>query len=244
MIGALTMARLAALPRRWFVPQAERLALAVLGALFWLGTIWQAVHVTAHGASVYSLFGLGFLYTAFSVGNAWTATVRAMGQYMRGRMHEAQPRSLVQIFAILAGMLVCNGIVLTIYIARRAAWTRLDDISFSVDACIVLALVIAYGWRGLGKHPMARGWIAVAGKTVPQVVMAMLFLVQPAAAHGLAAVTLLGIDALASLRLMPVIRAFLRDRHSSHLRGLLLGEGGNLASGLLLTMAWLLAIAR
>jgi len=71
MIGTLTRARLGALPRRWFVPQAERIALVAVGAPFWVATIWQAIRVPAHGASVFSLFGLGFVYTVFSVLNVW-----------------------------------------------------------------------------------------------------------------------------------------------------------------------------
>jgi hypothetical protein len=244
MIGTLTRARLAALPRRWFVPQAERVALAAVGAPFWAATIWQAIRVPAHGASVFSLFGLGFIYTAFSVLNVWTATVHAMAQYTRGQMHEAQPRSLVQLFAILSGMLVCNAIVLMIYIVKGASFTRIDGISVAIDVCILLALFARFGLRGAIKHPVARGWIAVAGKTVPQGVTAVLFLMHPAAAHGLAVITLLGIDILASLRLAPTLRAFLRDRKSAHLRGLLIGEGGNTASGVFLTAAWLIAVVR
>lgn len=244
MIGTLTMTRLAALPRSWFVPQAERIALALIGAVFWTSTIWQALHVAAHGASVFSLFGLGFIYTAFSTVNVWTATVRAMGQYTRGRIAESQPRSLAQLFIILSGMLVCNALVLGIYLAKGASFTQLDCISVIIDAIILAVLIFLFGVRGLVQHPLARGWIAVAGKTVPQAITAVLFVLHPAAAHGLTVVTLLGIDVLAALRFTPTLRAFMRDRRSHHLRGLLIGEGGNTISGILLSVAWMSAMLR
>lgn len=234
----------AAIPKVWLIPQADRAALAIIATVFWAGTIWQAVHVQTHGASVFSLFGLGLVYMVFSLYNLDGATGRALRHYETGQADDSQVRSLMQLFAVLAGMFVCNVAVLVIYLAKGASFTRVDEITIVIDVILFLMLIARYSLRGLTRSPLARGWIAIAGKTVPQVVAAILFLLHPMAAHGLALITLLGIDALASLRLWPTLRAFLRDRHSQHLRGLLLGEAGNTASGLLLTITWAIAIAK
>ncbi|HEX3568262.1 MAG TPA: hypothetical protein VHT70_01130 [Candidatus Saccharimonadales bacterium] len=234
----------AAIPKVWLIPQADRAVLAIIATVFWAGTIWQAVHVQTHGASVFSLFGLGLIYMVFSLYNLDGAIGRALRHYETGQADDSQARSLMQLFAVLAGMLVCNLAVLVIYLAKGASFTKVDDFTIVIDAILLIALVARVGFKGLTRNPLARGWIAVAGKTVPQIVTALLFLFQPMAAHGLALITLLGIDALASLRLWPTVRAFLRDRRSRHLRGLLLGEAGNTMSGILLTITWAIAIVK
>jgi hypothetical protein len=235
-------AEAAPIPKAWLIPQSDRAILAVIATVFWAGTIWQAMHVQTHGASVFSLFGLGLVYMIFSLYNLDGATGRALRSYETGTVSDSQPRSLMQLFVILAGMLVCNFAVLIIYLAKGASFTKVDEFTLAIDAVLMIAVISHYGFKGVTKNPLARGWVAIAGKTVPQVVAAVLFLLEPKAAHGLAAVTLLGIDALAALRLWPTFRAFLRDRHSPHLRGLLLGETGNTCSGLFLTVAWALAL--
>ncbi|HET6746589.1 MAG TPA: hypothetical protein VFH06_00605 [Candidatus Saccharimonadales bacterium] len=231
----------ATVPRYWLVPRKERAVLAIIAMIFWGGTIWQAISHTTAGASVFSLFGLGLLYLIFSMWNLIEGLRLAFSSFKKGDTEEAYPRELTELLVVLGAMAVLNGVVLLIYLLRGASFTLVDTISLGVGSLIVAALAFSHGLSGLLRHPMARGWLAIAGKTVPQLVLALLFLIHPTAASGLALITLLGIDALSLLRFIPTIKGYRKNRQNTHLRGLLLGEAGNTASGLLLTACWVIA---
>jgi hypothetical protein len=230
----------ATMPRIWFLPRKDRAVLAIICLIFWGGTIWQAAtHDTAH-ASVFSLFGLGLLYLIFSLSNLLSGLKTAILQYKNGHADEAHPRALAELFAVLASMLIFNVAVLCIYLCRGTSFTPIDTISIGVDLFLVGILLITYGSEAI-HHPIARGWLAIAGKTIPQLVTAGLFITRPSAAAGLALITLLGIDALSTLRFIPTLKSYLKDTKNRHVGGLLLGEAGNTISGLILTLAWLVA---
>lgn len=231
----------AKLPRRWLLPRKERALLAIICIIFWGGTIWHAAANDAAHASVFSLFGLGLLYLFFSLSNIIGGLKTAILQYANGRADESHPRALAELFAVLASMLVFNLIVLVIYFFKGTSFTTVDMVSIGIDLVLVAILIGIYGAQELLRHPIAKGWLAIAGKTVPQLVTAGLFLVQPTTASGLALITLLGIDALSLLRFIPTLKIYLQDTKNRHVGGLLLGEAGNTLSGLLLTSAWLIA---
>lgn len=235
---------LGGVPRDWFVPRSSRLALALICVAFWTGTILNALlRDTAH-ASVFSLFGLGLLYLVFSLFNLFGGLKSSLSQHRKGLVDESHPRMLLELFLVLGSMLIFNIAVLVIYVFKGASFTPVDGVSVGIDIVLLVILLGAYGYKELFSHPIARGWLAVAGKTIPQLVTAVLFLLHPSAATGLALVTLLGIDALSALRFFPTLRSYRRDRESKHLKGLLLGEAGNTISGLLLSVTWLIAHLR
>lgn len=232
----------AKMPRVWFVPRKERALLAIICLVFWTGTIWHAtVHDAAH-ASVFSLFGLGLVYLVFSLSNLLGGLKVAILQYADGKVDEAHPRALAELFTVLSSMLVFNVIVLVVYLYKGTSFTIVDTVSVGVDMLLVMFLLVVYGSEAI-RHPIAKGWLAIAGKTVPQLVTAGLFVIHPATASGLALVTLLGIDALSTLRFIPTLISYLRDTKNRHVGGLLLGEAGNTISGLILTIAWIMAHA-
>jgi len=234
----------ATVPRHWLVPRRERTALAIIAMIFWGGTIWQAFSHTTAGASVFSLFGLGLLYLIFSIWNLTEGLRLAFLSFKKGDAEEAYPRELTELLVILSAMAVLNGLVLLVYLFKNASFTLIDTICLGIGCLIVLLLVLFYGLSGFLRRPMARGWLAIAGKTVPQLVLAGLFLVRPDAAGGLALITLLGIDTLSLLRFIPTFKGYRKNRQNTHLRGLLLGEAGNTASGFLLTVCWIVAQLR
>lgn len=227
-------------PKRWFIPRKERALLAIISIIFWGATLWQAVTVEAKGTSVFSLFGLGLLYLAFSIVNLTGALTTAIASFRQNNSEQHQAESLVQLFMVMMAMFILNIAVLIIYVLKGTAITPLDTTSLIIDFLLVISLVVLYGPKQSFTHPIARGWLAVAGKTVPQVVLAWLFFTQPSLSYGLALLTLLGINALSFLRFLPTFKAFRRNRKDIHLKGLMIGETGNFASGLLLTIAWLI----
>lgn len=233
----------AKMPRVWFVPRRERAVLAIICLIFWAGTIWQATAYTAAHASVFSLFGLGLLYLVFSIFNLVGGLKLAILQYGDRKVDEAHPRALAELFTVLASMLIFNIIVLVIYFFKGTSFTPVDTFSVGIDLFLVAILLFSYGSELL-RHPIARGWLAIAGKTIPQLVTAGLFVVRPATAAGLALITLLGINALSFLRFLPTLKSYLRDTKNRHVGGLLLGETGNTVSGLILSVAWFLAHVR
>jgi|GEM_PF-2791393 len=235
-----TITHLLWVPKKWLIPKREQALLAIIALIFWGATLWQAVTVDAKGTSVFSLFGLGLLYLVFSIVNLTGAVTSAVSGFKQDADKETQARSLVQLFVIMAGMFVLNVAVLVVYVVKGTTMTPLDTTSLVIDFLLVLALTIFYGPKQSFKHPVARGWLAIAGKTVPQIVMAWLFFTHPNLSYGLALLTLLGINALSFLRFLPTFKAFRRDKKDIHLRGLMIGETGNFASGLLLTIAWLI----
>jgi hypothetical protein len=233
--------QLSSVPRTWWLPRRDRAILAVISIIFWSATIQHALFYSAANASVFSLFGLGLLYLVFSLFNLADGMKLAIQQHARGSIHESHPRALIELFMILAGMFICNIVVLAIYVLKGTSFTIVDAASLGVIIVLLLFLMFTYGYEQILRHPISRGWLAIAGKTVPQLITAALFIIHPSAASGLALVTLLGIDALSLLRFIPTLKAFLRDRYNHHIRGLLLGEAGNTISGLILTSAWVIA---
>lgn len=228
-------------PRSWLLPRGSRVVLAIISIVFWAGTIVNALLYSSAHASVFSLFGLGLLYLVFSLCNLFEGLKIALTQHWQGVVDESHPRALLELFLVLASMLACNVAVLIIYLIKGTSFTIVDTASVSIGGVLLLAIAARYGYKEIFTHPMARGWLAVAGKTIPQLVTAVLFTVHPDTASGLALITLLGIDALSTLRFIPTLRSYLRDAKNQHLRGLLLGETGNIISGLLLSVAWLFA---
>ncbi|HEU5121696.1 MAG TPA: hypothetical protein VFT59_02530 [Candidatus Saccharimonadales bacterium] len=225
-------------PRMWFLPRHDRAILAIIGSIFWGATIYHALAYHPANASVLSLFGLGLLYVVFSLYNLTGGLLHTSTKYIHGRALESHLRSLIELFIVLLGMLLCNALVFFIYVAKGATVTPIDLICFAAGSILLLLLVLAYGRREFLKHPIARGWLAIIGKTIPQTVMAILFIIHPSAAAGLALITLLGIDLLSTLRFIPVLKAYFYDKQNSHIKGLLLGEAGNTLSGILLTLTW------
>lgn len=232
---------LGSVPRDWLVPRSSRLALALICVAFWTGTILNALLRDAAHASVFSLFGLGLFYLIFSLFNLFGGLKASLHKHQQGSVDESQPRMLLELFLVLCSMLVFNIAVLIIYVFKGTSFTFVDSLSVGIDIILLAILLGIYGYKELFSHPIARGWLAVAGKTIPQLVTAGLFLLHPTAATSLALVTLLGIDALSALRFFPTLRAYRRNRNDQHLKGLLLGEAGNMISGLLLSGAWLVA---
>jgi hypothetical protein len=138
-------------------------------------------------------------------------------------------------------MLVLNAIVLVIYLVKGTSFTTVDTISVGLDGLLIAVLLAIYGSSQFLHHPIVRGWLAIAGKTVLQFVLAGLFIANPHSASGLALITLLGINALSLLRLSPTLRSYRQDPKNRHIAGLLLGEAGNTISGTTLTLAWAIA---
>lgn len=233
--------QLSSVPRAWLLPRRERALLAIISIIFWGATLHHACSCDAARASVFSLFGLGLLYLIFSLCNLAGGMKLALTQYAKEAVRESHPRSLIELFVVLMSMLVCNVAVLIVYLLKGASFTMVDSASLGIDIVLLLFLVMVYGYEEFFKHPIARGWLAVAGKTIPQIVTAGLFIIHPGTASGLALITLLGINALSMLRFIPTLKGHLQDRQNRHLQGLLLGECGNTMSGLLLTIAWFIA---
>jgi hypothetical protein len=235
---------LGSVPRGWLIPRGSRAVLAAISTIFWVGTIWNALENNPGKASVFSLFGLGLFYLVFSLFNLFGGLKSTLVKHRAGHVDESEPRALIELFLVLLSMFVFNVAILAIYAVKGASFTLVDAISVGIDVFLILGIVGVYGYRELFVHPIARGWLAIAGKTVPQLVTAILFLVHPSTASSLALITLLGIDALSMLRFVPALRAFRHNRKDRHLKGLLLGEFGNTASGVLLSLTWLVAHLR
>lgn len=247
VVGTVTLRRVSRgilgekpLPLSWWIPQKERAVLAVAGSFFWGATIIQALQKDAQGASVVAFFGLGLIYTSCVLANLAGGLTRALKQFYGEQIDEAQPRSLLQLFAILGGMLVCNGVVLTIYLAKQTAITGLDVVSVVAALYVSGVLVIRYGFAGLFADPFSRGWLAVGMKALPQLFLAAFFIRNPQAAAAFTVWALGALTALSGLRFWPTLQAFRRDPRSRHLGGLLLGEAANTTSILLLVLVWAL----
>jgi hypothetical protein len=137
-----------------------------------------------------------------------------------------------------------NSIVLIIYLAKGAALTQLDLVSFGVDAVLLVFLLYRYGLHGLYRQPIARGWMAIAGKIVPQLALATMFLLQPVTTTAFTLVSIATLGVLALVRLVPTLRVFWRDKQNAHLKGLLLGEGGNTLSVVAISAVWVMVQVR
>lgn len=224
----------------WFIPRQERAALAVLSTLVWASAIYHVFMHPAAGANIYSLFGMGLLYVVFSLTNAIGGLRAAIGAYTPDT-DVRQIRTLIELVVVLSFILACNAVVLLLYLSQGVAVTMVDGLSLLLAGAVIVALVFRYGLRDVVKEPIARGWLAVATKAIPQGVMAWLFIAQPAAAASVNAVMLLSINATSGLRFWPSLQVWRRDRKDANLKGLLLGESANTATGVLLTLAWLTA---
>lgn len=228
-------------PIHWWLPQRERAVLAVASALFWGTSTLQALQKDPHGASIYAFYGLGLLFIACSLANILSGLRRAMRQYRSDKTDEEQPRSLVQLLAILCGMLICNAIVLLIYVARGAGITPFDIVSMGLAVMVAIILLGIYGKQGIFTNAYSRGFLAMALKGLPQLMLAYTFIVYPTRASAFTLWALLSLTLMGLLRFWPSLLAYQRDPESRPLRGLMLGESGNIASIVCMFGAWTLA---
>lgn len=228
-------------PLHWWLPQRERAVLAVASALFWGASIVQALQKDPHGASIYAFYGLGLLFIACSLANVISGLRRAMRQYRLDTVDEEQPRSLVQLLAILGGMLVCNTIVLFIYLTRGASITPFDIVSMGLAVMVAVILLGVYGKQGIFTHAYSRGFLAMALKGLPQLMLAYIFIVFPMRASAFTLWSLSSLTVMGLLRFWPSLLAYRRDPESRPLRGLMLGESGNIVSIVCMFGAWTLA---
>ncbi|HEX8762389.1 MAG TPA: hypothetical protein VF733_01385 [Candidatus Saccharimonadales bacterium] len=226
------------IPWTWWLPQKERLLLAVASIVFWGGSIVQSFTTSSHGASVFALYGLGLMYLLCSLANVTGGLYETLD---RPDKDKEQTRALAQLFLLLALMFLCNCLVLGAYLARGTSLTELDILSAAAAAVVVVTLVVRYDFRSLFFAPMVRGILALTFKAVPQLILGAMFLVRPEMAQALTPWSLLGLSLMAVLRFWPSILAYGRDRASKPLRGLALGESGNMTSVVVLAGAWLIA---
>ena len=232
------------IPREWWRPRPNAVTLLLITAVFWAYTVYQAIRVVSHGAPVISLFGLGGVYLVFTIVSMWAAIGVSIPKYYNGEMTKAEAINQFQAFVVLATLMLAGNVAVFAIYARTLTVTPVDVLTIAVDAVLLAVLIIVYKQkrRNIVADPIARGWIAIAGKTVPQLAMAALFVRTPAAAHGINPVTLAGILALSGLRLWPNLRVWWKNRAEPKYTGVVLGEGGNTLSGVLLSISWAVAV--
>lgn len=136
------------------------------------------------------------------------------------------------LFGYSLGFLL-NGSNLILLISRGASFREVDHTTF-IAAGLGLLLVLAMYWKNL-LDPMAKGWYALLCKAVPQVLLAVSFWQVGGSAMPL--VTLIAGHGIIVTRLIPIFVSYLKQK-DPHTRGLLLSEGSNEASWLLVTLAW------
>lgn len=226
------------IPLSWWLPQKERAVLAVASTLFWTSSTMQALYRDTEGASILAFYGLGLAYVVCGMGNIAGGLRTLLSVRPLHRAKREQARALLQLFAVLASMIFFNIIVLAIYLQRGATPTPLDWASLALAGIIFGILITRHGLLGCLSHPLARGFLAIACKALPQILLAGLFILHPLVAGAFTIWSLAALTTLASLRFWPSFLAYKRDPESLHMRGLLLGEGGNMISIAAMIGAW------
>jgi len=128
---------------------------------------------------------------------------------------------------------VLNGSNLTLLILQGATFKAVDITTLMI-VIAGLAIVVPI-FRNALLAPMARGWYAVFSKAVPQVLLAVSF--WQVGGDAMPLITLAAGHGIIITRLLPIILSY-REQRDDHTRGLLLSEGTNEASWLLVTLAW------
>lgn len=136
------------------------------------------------------------------------------------------------LFGYSLGFLL-NGSNLALLICRGASFRTVDQTTFA-GAGLGLIFVLALYRKSL-LDPMAKGWYALLCKAVPQVLLAVSFWQVGGSAMPL--VTLVAGHGIIVTRLIPITVSYLKQK-DPHTRGLLLSEGSNEISWLLVTIAW------
>lgn len=229
------------IPLHWWIPEKERLLLVIASSLFWTASIWQAVDKNTEGASIYAFYGLGLLFILCSIANVMSGLKRTLKHLSPSDEDTEQARSLLQLLSILGAMFVCNVIVLGIYFVRGAQLTTFDLLSIGLMLPVALMLLHIYGKKKIFTHPYSRGILAMALKGLPQVMLAIIFLLSPLRAAAFTFWSLAGLTLMGLLRFWPSLLAYHRDPKSLPLRGLMLGESGNMISIIFMLTAWTFA---
>lgn len=228
-------------PPRWWIPKGDRLFLALFSPAFWGITGWQAIERGAHGASVYTFFGLGLLYVVFGLRNLIGAAAHAYADYCRTGKNAEGVKDFVQLILVMGMMLLLNAWVLGIYVVQRAPVTPFDIAIAAVDLVLVASLAIKYR-REMLTNPFSLGWLAIGGKTVPQLALSVLFWVRKATAAAFSPLTLIGIIILSNNRALPIARNMWHGPRTLELKGTWLGDGPNAGSAWLMLICWVLVL--
>lgn len=231
------------IPLHWWIPEKERLLLAVTSSMFWSASIWQAADRNTEGASIYAFYGLGLLFILCSIANVVSGLRRALRHLVdpTGEEDSEQARSLLQLLLILSTMLACNTIVLGIYMVRGAQLTSFDLLSLGLMLPVAAGLLHIYGKKRIFTHPYSRGILAMTLKGLPQLMLAVIFLLSPLRAAAFTFWSLASLTLMGLLRFWPSLLAYQRDPKSMPLKGLMLGESGNMISIVFMLTAWTFA---
>lgn len=229
------------IPLHWWIPEKERLLLAVASSMFWTASIWQASGKDTEGASIYAFYGLGLLFILCSIANVISGLKRTLKNLSPHDDDTEQTRALLQLLLILGAMFACNVIVLGIYILRGAQLTTFDLLSVGMMVPVAIVLLRIYGKKKIFTHPYSRGILAMALKGLPQVMLAVVFLLSPLRAAAFTFWSLVGLTLMGLLRFWPSLLAYQRDPKSPPLKGLILGESGNMVSIVFMLTAWTFA---
>ena len=142
----------------------------------------------------------------------------------------------VWIYVVWSGVI---GVTLSALLWLGGRWTIIDTVTTSLAACGVTAAIIVAALRGLGPgDALVRATFAVFCKGVPQLTLA--WLIWRDGGDGLALWTILAGHITINLRLVQIglsIREAGWDRSRT---GLLIGEGANILSWIVATIAWVL----
>ncbi|MSQ12151.1 MAG: hypothetical protein EXR48_05625 [Dehalococcoidia bacterium] len=159
---------------------------------------------------------------------------------LTARAHAAQP-SRITIQSLLGyvwwSLFAAAGLV-TFLVQSSSRWDSRDSITTAGVAVTVAALALAY--RGLPlRDPILRGSLALAFKSVPQVVLAVKIAME--GGSGIAGLAILTGHVTICARILQLAFSIREAGWDRNRRGSLLSELGNEASWLLVTVLWLTA---
>lgn len=149
---------------------------------------------------------------------------------------ESKSRIRLQTIIIFANWLVLVGTLVVVGFSA-IPWRSADTIFTAVIATIAVATVVWY--RGV-TDPMARGWIAVWCKALPQLWLAYTMLFVAHSSNGFDGLSLIAGHCTGIARLLQIVLSCRKGGWDRPTRGLLLGEVANVTTWGVVTVVWLI----
>lgn len=149
-----------------------------------------------------------------------------------------QSKSRIRLLTIIifANWLVLVG-TLVVLGFNAIPWRSVDTIFTAVIATITVATVVWY--HGV-TDPMARGWVAVWCKALPQLWLAYTMLFIAHSSNGFAGLSLIAGHCTGIARLWQIVLSGRKGGWDRPTRGLLLGEVANVTTWGVVTIVWLI----
>ena len=197
--------------------------LALVPAFGWVQC--EKMLTSTQGVSI-SMFVLAGLFSA-------TLTWLSISAFIKNR----NQMTLKMVIVYISGVIVYAAMIGVAFIYSHYQWDSRDTLATSLVTVLVTVIVSIARSRGLKWYdPIVKGYIALAVRVIPNMMMAQKILM--CGGNGVSKWFIIIFNALAFLRIAQNVTTSLKNGFDRERKGIMIGEVANWLSWLVVTVVW------